>query len=247
MPDDLEPQEPSLVDESVPEEGASPDAIDTGGPQTQAPPDPYDSRFAQLERANEDLRRKLESIASRGDPRAQSGLPKVLTAPDSQWQPKDLTEYIDWQTEQRAQQAAENNLMVGRLSREALGEGNDYHSVVGRYLAPHVRDNPEIAPLVKMLPAADQYMLGLMRMLYDRSKGDLVTTIKGLLNAGQARQAGAQDVVRSISAGQRRTARTVFQGGGGAQSGGRGLSADEVKDMSWDDFRKLARRASGGN
>jgi hypothetical protein len=247
MDDDIGRDELPLVDESIPDDttAAETGEAEGGGAAPAAPADPYTERFARIERDNAELRATLQRLAGQGAAAGTGGRPAALTKPRQQWTPEDWYEYSDWRMEHLAGRASEENEWRGKLSAAVVGEGNDYDAMTQRYLTPHLQANPEIAPLVQMLPAADRYMLSLMRHVYERSGGNLVAAVQAILNGVGARQAGARDVVRSITGGQRRTARGVFQGGGGAQGGRRGLTEDEVRNMPMDEFRKLVNRSTG--
>jgi hypothetical protein len=250
MPDDEREGEP-LVDESISEEddqGAS--SQDYGGesPSAQAPAppqDPYHERFSRLEQENAELRTSFQRLAA-GQGRVPDGVPQALYKPQAEWTVQDFAQYNQWMMRQELDRLSSEHTTRGVLNEQALGRGHDYDSIISRYVAPLARQNPEIVPFLEQLPAEDRYMLGLMHLVYERSGGNLVNTIRAVTNALGARQAGARDVVRSITGASRSAARRVFGGGsGGRPAGNRPLSSQDVWDMSDEDFRRLEAKATG--
>lgn len=250
MPDDDTGDQESLVDESLTEDTGDPDRAGLSGGDEEtagaAPTaaDPYGERFERIERENAELRSSVQRMAA-GQQGTGDGLPQALAKPQDQWTVKDWTEYNSWMVQHHLNQATAEHATRGQLNAQTLGKGNDYDSIMTKYVRPLAQRNPEIQPFLAQLPAEDRYMIGLLHMIHERSGGDLVKTIQSVVNALGARQEGARDVVRSLTSASRKAARNVFQGGGGRQAGRRPLNAQDVWDLSDDDFRRLESKAVG--
>jgi hypothetical protein len=176
--------------------------------------------------------------------RQQPRAPEFFSKPRQQWTEKDLIEYSDWRIEQGLQRASDDQRARGLYSEHTLGKGNDYDSVVNTYLAPLTRQNPEIAPFLQMLGPEDRYMLGLLHEVHAKSNGNLVQTIRAIRNAIGARTEGAKDVTKAIQNATKGAALKVVQGAGGRQTAQQPRTAQDVWNMSEDDFRAEVNRRS---
>jgi hypothetical protein len=244
-----DPQESEYLIDDSPAESFAPDATDEGEapllPSPSSPTDPYRAQFDRYEREIGELKTTLNRFVSGQQGGLQPGIPAAFSKPRDQWTVDDLFQANQYMMHQQLSHLSAEHAVRGQLSAQILGQGNDYDSVQQRYVEPLVQRNPEIAPFVHQLPPEDRYMLGLLHEIHQRSGGDLVKTIKAVRNALGARQEGARDVTNKLNSAARTTAMSVFQGGGGRQTGRRPLTSQDVWNMSDADFRKLSNKASG--
>jgi uncharacterized protein (DUF849 family) len=95
-----------------------------------------------------------------------------------------------------------------------------------------------------MLGPEDRYMLGLLHEVHAKSNGNLVQTIRAIRNAIGARTEGAKDVTKAIQNATKGAALKVVQGAGGRQTAQQPRTAQDVWNMSEDDFRAEVNRRS---
>jgi len=217
---------------------------DGGSPSSSASPSAPQfqeilTRLEASERRGHELETSLQRFVSGQQGPQNAGMPAAFQKPQEQWNVRDLWEATQWMQQQQMSQVTAEHATRGRLSPEVLGQGNDYDTVLQKYIAPLLQRNPEVVPFVQALPAEDRYMLGLLHEVHARSGGDLIKTIKTIRNALGARQEGARDAQNKVNQAARGAAMRVFQGGGARQTGRRSLqTAEDVWNLSDEEFRR---------
>lgn len=164
----------------------------------------------------------------------------------------DLARFLDWR-EQRlaatlrgtivtdAGAAASEQRARGLFSREAMGEGRDYDALTNRHLEPIERADPSIRRVLASQrdPAAARYALSAALELLDRFGGDPVKGFAALWKAVDGGSKTSSRIFDQVRRGaERQVGRTNLKGARSGAERRRGHNADEIKDMSVDDFVK---------
>ncbi len=193
------------------------------------PPD-YESRFIALERELAAARGELVPLV--GHLRAQQRL--VADRPpfteqqldtDPNIKPSDLFRALKWEAERAAQQTLTQAQYVakatlseqaarGEYSAAAVGEGNDYDTLVNRYVAPLVSENPAVDLLIQQVfpndPAGGRMLVATLIADVERNDGSIVKAIKNRLAGAAAYQQGARETTAALSrAAQAQAARVL--------------------------------------
>lgn len=167
--------------------------------------------------------------------------------------PTDLARYLQWEMRQElGRMRAETHGVAratlseqearGQFTAAELGQGNDYDSLVNRYVAPLVQQNPAVEQLLRAAtpdnPAAGRMILATIIAAIDQSGGDLVKGVKSVLQGLGAYKQGARDTGRAISRAAQVANAHVLPGGAGAA----GTQATK-KLETYDDVWKLSDKA----
>lgn len=239
-------------------DGGAPGALGAA-PNLTAAPDPRDARIATLERQNAETMAQLQPMLARlqAQQRLEAQRPPIdldrLDDPAAGIKPSDFLKLINWQQEQRAAQVLaqaqaganavhSEQLARGLYSAAELGEGNDYDSMVSRYVAPLASQNPAIDQLISMAapgdPATGRMIFATIIAAIDRAEGNVPKALKAVINGLGAWKQGARETVQAQARAAKVNDARVFSG---RQSGGaterRSLrTAEDVWNMSDADF-----------
>lgn len=223
-----------------------------GRERSDALPPEVGDRIARLERSHaeqNDLLFRLSRDRDGGDRRddVRDRLPV-----DRIESMDDLVKFLDWRDQRfenrlrgtivtDAGAAASEQRARGLFSREAMGEGRDYDALTNRHLDPIERADPSIRRVLASQrdPAAARYALSAALELLDRFGGDPVKGFAALwkaIDGGSKTSSRIFDQVRRGA--ERQVGRTNLRGSRSGAERRRGHNADEIKDMSVDDFVK---------
>ncbi len=206
-------------------------------PASPQEPDPYQARFDAYEQRIKQLESTLRQQVPATAPR-----PAWASKPQEQWNLQDWQEYNGYVIEQKLQSVTAESEWAGRLSTEALGQGNDYRSVVGNYTEIVRTHDPSALQFLSQLDPPARYMLALAHEMFRANGNDLVKTVKAIRNGLSARMEGARDVQRSVQQATTRGAMQVMQGGKGRPAARKAMNAQDIWDMSEEEFKQLANR-----
>lgn len=138
----------------------------------------------------------------------------------------------------------------GVLSRENMGAGLDYDTIISTYVEPMEAENPATRQLfmAQKDPAVARYTIGFMMRMSERYKGDLVKTFKSIEKAISAKQRASKEITDRIDAAARSGAEKTRTKEGRPKAGTKKLSPQDIKDMPLSDFeavRKKMRERAG--
>lgn len=172
-----------------------------------------------------------------------------LDAPDATM--ADLLQYMEARdthlkaelgthTSRVASQANSEQAARGILSPTAVGEGNDYDSVIQRFVEPDLRAAPELNDIFSRQqdPAKARYAYGIMVAMLQRHGGDFASWAKSLLNPVGSQATTTRANVDAIQKAAQDGARKILGNNGKIQSPSGMPSAAEIDAMSDDDFAK---------
>lgn len=223
--------------------------------------DPRDARIAQLEQSHAAITAQLTPLVTglQAQRQLDSNRPPIDPSridTDPNIKPSDLLALLEWKLQQgqqqtltQAQYAARATLSEqtarGVFNEQALGAGNDYDTMVNRYVAPLVAQNPYLDTLIAHVfpndPAGGRMAVAALVAAVDRNGGDLVRGIKSFLTGTAAYQQGARETTDAIARGARAAATPVLPGataGAGVQRQ-RIESAKQVWGMTPSQFDRM--------
>jgi hypothetical protein len=216
-------------------------------------------RIAQLEKTQAELNGQLSPYLAnlQAQQRALQNRPPIDISridTDPNIKPSDLLNYLRWEAQQtsqntlsRAEYTARATLSEqnarGQFNAATMGEGNDYDSMVNRYVSPLVAQNPGVEALIAQVfptnPAAGRMVVAALVHAVDRAGDDLVKGLKGVIDGVGAYAQGARETRKAISRGAKAAAANVMAG---ARSGA-GAAARRQKLETADDVWGLTPRA----
>jgi len=132
----------------------------------------------------------------------------------------------------------------GAFSAAEMGEGNDYDTLVARYVAPLVQANPAVDNLIAAAgpndPATVRMIFATVCLAIDEAKGDVVKGIKSFLGGFRAVAQAGEDTRKSIQRAARAQSARVQPAGpaaGGPQR--RKLTDTDVWNLPEKEFERF--------
>jgi hypothetical protein len=167
---------------------------------------------------------------------------------------EQLKLYWDWEQAQRErnllahmqQTAAQANAEAhvrGVLNRDTVGAGWSYDDVVGKYVAPLLRQDGRLAEFFSQQqdPAINMYVFGLFHSLLDHFKGDTVKMVKSVIRAMTGPGDASKEAVARLDQATRRGAQKVLRG---SNQGGGGRKVSNAFDLPEKEFLQLLAQNS---
>jgi hypothetical protein len=233
LDDEQDVEQPdSAPDDESPEVEPDSQAAESATAPPPAPPDPYQERFDRYERRIAELEASQRQLVDAGQ-RPQPRIPAALQKDPNTWSAQDLREYNQYTIQQEITRVTAEQQWRGQLSAATLGEGNDYDTVINKYLMPQVERSPQDYAIVQQLDPQARYMLALCHEVYAACGGNLVAAIKAIRGGAGARVAAARDIQKAVNSSAKQTALGVIRGGKQQSAGG----ARDPWDLSEEEFR----------
>jgi hypothetical protein len=202
----------SPVEGEEPEEAESPSA----DPPREDAERSYQARFDALEQRHRELEATLQRFLNEQQAGPQETAPPFMTRPASTWTPQDLADIGRHAAKTEIERFAQEQEWRAQLNATALGAGNDYGSVVRKYVYenPGLRHDPLQMNFIRQhLDPLGQYMLGLVHEMHAKCGRDPIATIKAIRNGLQARLDGARDVAKAVNKRGREVQLGLMSGG----------------------------------
>lgn len=227
-------------------EVAASDQVEPQAPEVPGYVNELQSRLAGLEGTLRSLGGML------GANRQQSEAPQPPKSVDQLETVQDLMEHIDWKMNQSNQSAQGADMRVratlaeerarGTLSASALGAGNDYDSVVNKYVVPLMQNNPAMTQLfhTQADPALAAYTFGLMQEIAERHGGDPVKAFQAIRSAMSAEMKGQQNLKKNIEQATKTAATKIFNQPTRQPGGTKRLDKEAIWGMSDAEFKDFA-------
>ncbi len=185
-----------------------------------------DNKFDRVINRINDLEKRL----SGGQEPTQQSRPPV--AKERIQTVDDAMAYLEWQLDQKvshgygnvasdaARHASSEQQARGLLSKDSVGKGRDFDSVIGKYVSPMLAQSPALNDVFNQFrqPALAQYFFGLI-MHVNKKYGDNPTkAAKAIFDSLGAEKKGGKDIVNRIKEAEKRGLRRSARNPGKRQA-----------------------------